>query len=80
MSRTEFMEMHASCVTALEAYLIEAEKTTRMLAECNVEPLTLQERFRLMSQGIVENDAHSAYVGTRSPLNKAALLGYGSSD
>jgi hypothetical protein len=80
MSRAEFMEMHENCVTALGAYFIEAEKSTQMLAECSADPLTFKERFHLMSQGIAENDAHLTYLGTKSLLYKAALLGYGFSN
>jgi hypothetical protein len=51
-----------------------------MLAECTAEPLTFRERFALLSQGIVENDAHRAYLGTRRLLLGAAQLGYGSAN
>jgi hypothetical protein len=78
MNRTEFMEMHASCVTALGTYFAEAERTTQMLAECTVEPLSFSERFKLMSQEVVENDAHLTYLGTKSLLFNAARLGYAS--
>ena len=80
MNRTEFMEMHESCISALGTYFADAEKTSQMLAECNAEPLTFTDRFKLMSQGIIENDAHLAYLGTKSLLYKAARLGYGSSN
>ena len=80
MNRTEFMEMHANCVAALGTYIVEAERTATMLAECCAEPLTFTERFKLMSQGIVENDAHLTYLGTKSVLYRAARLGYGSSN
>jgi hypothetical protein len=78
MNRTEFMEMHASCVAALGTYFAKAERTTQMLAECTAEPLSFSERFKLMSQGIVENDAHLTYLGTKSLLFNAARLGYAS--
>lgn len=78
MNRTEFVELHASCVTALGIYVVEAEKTTQMLAECSAEPLPLTERFSLMSQGIVESDAHLTYMGIKSLLYRVARLGYGS--
>jgi hypothetical protein len=78
MNRTEFMEMHESCVSALGTYFAEAEKTTQMLAECTAEPLSFSERFKLISQGIVENDAHLTYLGTKSLLFNAARLGYAS--
>jgi hypothetical protein len=74
------MEMHASCVTALGTYIVEAEKTTQMLVECTVEPLTFTERFKLLSQGIAENAAHLTYLGTKSLLYRAARLGYGFSN
>jgi hypothetical protein len=79
MNRTEFVQLHATCVTAFGAYIIEAEKTTQMLRECTAEPLTVTQRLKVMSQGIVENDTHLVYLGVRSILYKAARLGYGSS-
>jgi hypothetical protein len=78
MNRTEFMEMHESCVSALGTYFAEAERTTQMLAGCTAEPLSFSERFKLISQGIVENDAHLTYLGTKSLLFNAARLGYAS--
>jgi hypothetical protein len=80
MNSTEFSELHASCVTALGIYVIEAGKTTQMLAECTAEPLAFRERFKLMSQGIIEDDAHVVYLGIKSLLYKAARLGYGFSN
>jgi len=80
MNRSEFMEMHANCVTAMRTYFVQVEKTAAMLAECTAEPLTFRERFRLMSQGIVENDAHLTYLGAKSLLLTAARLGYGFSN
>jgi hypothetical protein len=80
MNRTEFMEMHANCVDALGTYFVEAQKSAEMLAECGVDPLSFSKRFKLMSQGIVENDAHVSYLGQKSLLYKAALLGYGFSN
>jgi len=41
----------------MRSYFVQVEKTSAMLAECTAEPLTFKERFTLMSQGIVENDA-----------------------
>lgn len=77
MNRMEFMEMHENCVTAMRAYFAEAEKMSAMLEECSAEPMTFAGRFRLMSQGIVENDAHLTYLGSKSLLFNAARLGYG---
>jgi hypothetical protein len=77
MNHAEFMEMHASCVIALGAYVVEAEKTTQMLAECTAQPLPVTERLKLMSQGIAEDDAHLIYKGIKSHLYRTARLGYG---
>ena len=76
MNRAEFLEMHANCVNAMRTYFVQVEKTSDMLAGCTTEPLTFRERFRLLSQGIVENDAHLAYLGARSLLISTARLGY----
>lgn len=78
MNRAEFMEIHASCVAALGTYIVEAKKTTQMLAECTAKPLSVTERLRVMSQGIIENDAHLTYLGIKSLLYRAARLGYAS--
>jgi hypothetical protein len=77
MNRSEFMAMHENCVTAMRDYFAQAEKMSAMLAECSAEPMTFRERFRLMSQGIVENDAHLTYLGSKRLLFNAARLGYG---
>jgi len=71
------MELHEHCGTAMRAYFIQAEKTSAMLAECTAEPMTFRQRFRLMSQEIVENDAHLTYLGAKSLLYNAARRGYG---
>ena len=77
MNRSEFLELHETSVTAMKAYFAEAEKMSAMLAECTEEPMSFNERLRLMSQGIVENDAHLTYLGSKSLLFNAARLGYG---
>lgn len=76
MNQAEFFEMHANYVTAMRTYFVQVEKTSTMLAECTEGPLSFRERFRLMSQGIVENDAHLAYLGARSLLFSVAQSGY----
>jgi hypothetical protein len=80
MNRTEFIEMHANGVAALGEYFVEAQRTAAMLAECTEEPLSFKARFKLMSQGIVERDAHLTYLGIKSRLYAAARLGYGFSN
>jgi hypothetical protein len=74
------LELHANSARALKAYFAEAEKTSSMLAGCAEAPLTFMERFRLMSQGVIENDAHLTYLGARNFLFEAARLGYGCSN
>ena len=80
MNRSEFLEIHEQCVIAMRAYFVEAEKMSAMLADCTAEPMPFRDRFRLMSQGIVENDAHLIYLSAKSLLFSTARLGYGSSN
>jgi hypothetical protein len=68
MTHMEFLELHTSCVTAMRAYVVQMEKTSTMLAECTPEPLSFKERVDLMSQGIVENDAHLNYLRAKKLL------------
>jgi hypothetical protein len=77
MNHTDFLELHKNCVTAMRTYFVEAETTTEMLAKCTAEPLSFGERLGLLSQEIVENDAHVIYLDTKRLLHGAALLGYG---
>ncbi len=76
MNRPEFMELHANCVAALGTYFVEAQRTATMLVECTAEPLTFTDRLRVMSQGIIENDAHLTYLSVKTLLYRAARLGY----
>jgi hypothetical protein len=76
VDQTEFNELHASCVTALDAYVAEAEKTSGMLARCTPEPLPLVERVKVTVQEAAELSAHSIYLGAKRLLHDAARLGY----
>ena len=76
MNQTEFMILHATCVTAAEAYVTEARKTAAMLGNCAPAPLPFKERFALLTQEIVEKDAHVMYLQAKRLLHSAALLGY----
>ena len=80
MTNEEFQQVHADCVTAMLAYFVEAEKTTDLLAKCTAEPLSFTERLGLLSQELIENDAHENYKNTKSLLHAAARLGYGFSN
>jgi hypothetical protein len=77
VSHTEFLELHATSEALMQSYFVEVEKSSTMLAECTAEPLPLKERLTLMSQGIIEHEAHLTYLGAKSVLLNAALLGYG---
>ena len=76
MNYTDYLELHVRCVAAMRAYFAEAEITSEMLAKCTSEPLSFAVRLGLISQEIVENDAHTIYLGTKRLLHSVALLGY----
>jgi hypothetical protein len=77
VNHTEFMDLHATFVTSMQSYVVEIEKSSKMLAECTARPLTLKKRLKLTAQGIIEHTAHLAYLSAKSPLLSAARFGYG---
>ena len=77
MNHTEFMELHAASVALMRSYFVEVEKSSAMLAECTAEPMPLEKRLALTSQGIIEHEAHLRYLDVKSLLLNAARLGYG---
>ena len=80
MNHTGFLEMHANYATAMRTYFSEMEKTAMMLKECTAEPLSFKDRFGLISQAIIENDAHLTFLAAKSLLFSAARLGFGFSN
>ena len=76
MTRQDFLDMHGSCVRALQTYFVEAEKTTLMLANFTGVPLSFTARFELMSQEIVEKEAHTSYLRAKGTLYEATRLGF----
>jgi hypothetical protein len=80
MTNEEFKQLHADCIIAMRAYFVEAERTTDLLAKCTAGPLSFTERLGLLSQEIIENEAHATYKGAKSLLHGAARLGYGFSN
>jgi hypothetical protein len=76
VNHTEFLELHAASVALMRSYFAEVEKSSTMLAECTAEPLPLQKRLTLTSQGIVEHEAHLRYLDAKGLLLNAARLGY----
>jgi hypothetical protein len=76
VDQTGFNELHASCVTALDGYIAEAERTTAMLAKCTPDPLPIVERVKVTVQEAAENSAHLLYLAAKRLLHDAARLGY----
>jgi hypothetical protein len=80
MNHAAFISLHANCINAMRAFFVEVERTTAMLAQCTAEPLPLTDRMSLLSQEVIENEAHMKYVAAKSLLHEAARLGYGFSN
>ena len=76
MSHIEFLDLHAACITSMQSYFAEAEKSSTMLAECTARPLPLKKRLKLTAQNLVEHTAHLTYLSAKSLLLEAARLGY----
>ena len=76
MNSGKFIGLHASCIIAMRAYFVEAERTSAMLARCTAEPLSFAERFSLLSQEITENDSYERYMSAKRLLHETARLGY----
>ncbi|MCU1244017.1 MAG: hypothetical protein JWO71_4743 [Candidatus Acidoferrum typicum] len=76
MNETEFAKLHASCVTAFESYIVEAEKTSVLLANCTAGPLPFAKRLRVMLQENAEFATYSLYLDSKRLLHDAARLGY----
>ena len=76
MDQTEFNELHASCVNALDVYVNSAEQTAAMLEKCTPEPLPLEDRLRLVVQERAEEHAHVIYMDIKHILHDAARMGY----
>jgi len=76
MNSGEFIGLHVNCVISMRAYFVEAERTSAMLAQCTAEPPSLTERFSLLCQEIIENEACAGYASAKRLLLEAALLGY----
>ena len=72
--------MSCTPTASLQCKATLSEKTTDLLSKCTAEPLSFTERLGLLSQEIIENDAHTRYVGAKSLLHGAARLGYGFSN
>jgi hypothetical protein len=80
MDDLEFRALHAASEVLMQSYFDEVRKSSDMLAECTAEPLPIEKRLTLLSQGIIEHEAHVTYVSSKGVLLDAALLGYGLSN
>jgi hypothetical protein len=76
VNETEFAKTHASCVTAFQGYIAEAEKTSALLASCTAGPLPFTKRFRVALQENAEHTTYTLYLDTNRLLHNAARLGY----
>ena len=80
MNETEFATLHASCVTAFQGYVAEAERTSVLLANCTPEPLPFITRLRVLFQENAEYTTYTLYLDSKRLLHDAARLGYAFSD
>jgi hypothetical protein len=80
MNQTEFEDLHASYLAALDTYVTSAESTATLLARCTPEPMPLADRLTLLLQEGAESDAHRVYLDLKRLLHEAARLGYHSSN
>ena len=80
MNETEFANLHASCVTAFQGYIAEAEKTSVLLANCTAGPLSFVQRLKVALQENAEYTTYTLYLDTKRLLHDVARLGYALSD
>ena len=76
VNKLEFMALHGQCVTVMNTYFTEVQKTSVMLGKCTPTPLSFGQRFALLRQEIIEKDAHLRYQDVKRPLHSAARLGF----
>ncbi len=55
----------------MRRYVLEVEKSSRMLEECTEGPMPIAKRLKLTSQGIIEHAAHLTYLSAKSLLLNA---------
>jgi hypothetical protein len=75
MNHTEFVDLHAASEKLMRSYFVEVEKSSTMIADCTEKPPSLQNRLKLMSQGVIEHEAHVTYMDTKSLLLDAVRVG-----
>jgi hypothetical protein len=72
MSDGKLEELHVACVRALRAYIVEANKTCKLLTAITGFPLSLKQRSAILEQRLVENEAHDSYQFARQKLFQVA--------
>ena len=80
MDQTQFNELHANYVIALQAYIASAELSATILAHCTPQPLPLTDRLSLMLQERAESVAHCIYLDLKRVLHDAARSGVPTED
>ena len=70
----DFHHLHAECVSALEAYIAEADKLCRMLKFCNGNATNAMDQVDLLEQRQRETTAHAEYHRARKRLLRRARL------
>ena len=65
-------ELHVTCVRALRRYIVEANKTCRILADITTFPVSTKARKAILQQRQAENAAHESYQNARRGLFEAA--------
>ena len=72
-NHTEDVEhLHINCVRALRQYIVEANKTCRLLNSIKNFPVTLENRLAIIEQRQNENERHSQDQIAREQLFRAA--------
>jgi hypothetical protein len=68
-------EIHAECVRALRRYMVEANKTCKLLTAIKRFPIDLKTKKKILDQRLIENEAQDLYQRTRRELFTAANWG-----
>jgi hypothetical protein len=68
-------QIHAECVRALRRYMIEANKTCKLLTAIKQFPIDRKTKKEILDQRLLENEAQDLYQRTRRELFSAANWG-----
>ena len=73
ITTTEWNQLNAGCIYALEDFNEEAERTCRLLAGIRNFPMSVEERSLLAQQRSAENAAYHCYLERRLRLCQLAV-------